>query len=152
MRIQIGEKAPDFELKNQEGKKIRLADLKGRSAVVLFFYPKDETPGCTKEACTFRDAYEEFKEGGAEVIGISSDSVDSHKNFASKYRIPFTLLSDDGGKVRKLFGVSSTWGLLPGRVTYLIDKEGVVRHIFSSQLQIGRHIREAKKMLAEVQR
>ncbi|MBI2083378.1 MAG: peroxiredoxin [Deltaproteobacteria bacterium] len=147
MAIQIGDSVPDFELKNQEGRKIRLADFKGRSAVVLFFYPKDETPGCTKEACTFRDAYEEFKGIGAEVIGVSSDSVDSHKNFASKYRLPFILLSDEGGKVRKLFGVSSTLGFLPGRVTYVIDPDGIVRHIFSSQFQVERHIQEAKKVL-----
>lgn len=146
MAIKVEDKAPDFELADQNGKPRRLSDFKGR-AVILFFYPKDETPGCTKEACAFRDAYEDFKDLGAEVIGVSSDSADSHQKFATRHRLPFLLLSDKGGEIRKRFGVPTTLGLLPGRVTYLIDKEGIIRHIFSSQFQIDRHVQEAKKIL-----
>src|SRR3989338_7689460 len=112
-KIKVGDTAPDFTLQNQEGKPVRLKDFLGKKNIVLYFYPKDETPGCTKEACAFRDSYEVFKEEGAEVIGISSDSADSHRRFASHHRLPFTLLSDEGGEVRKLYGVGSPLGLLP---------------------------------------
>jgi len=117
---------------------------------VLFFYPKDDTPGCTKEACAFRDDYEEFGKLDAEVVGISSDSVESHRSFARKHRLPFTLLSDEGGKVRKLYGVSNTLGLFPGRVTYVIDEQGVIKHVFSSQLGTKRHVEEALKILTSI--
>jgi thioredoxin-dependent peroxiredoxin len=119
----------------------------GTKPVVLFFYPKDDTPGCTKQACAFRDDYEEFGKLDAEVIGVSSDSVDSHGRFASKHDLPFTLLSDEGGKVRKLYGVKNSFGLFPGRVTYVIDEGGVVRHIFSSQLGVEKHVEEALQAL-----
>src|SRR5579859_3756801 len=132
-KVQVGDRAPDFTLSNQAGAEVRLNTLLGKSSIVLFFYPKDDTPGCTAEACSFRDSYEVFKEAGAEVIGISSDSVSSHGQFASKHRLPYMLLSDAKGVVRKQYGVPTTFGLLPGRVSYVIDKEGVVRHIFSSQ-------------------
>jgi len=118
--------------------------------VVLFFYPKDDTPGCTREACAFRDDYGEFGKLDAEVIGISSESVESHRSFAARHDLPFTLLSDEGGKVRKLYGVSNTLGLFPGRVTYVIDEEGVVRHIFSSQLGVEQHVEEALKALQSI--
>lgn len=142
-----GSLAPDFELTDDSGKQVRLSGFRGKSSVVVYFYPKDETPGCTKEACTFRDQFEVFKKAGAEVIGISSDSVESHKQFKAKYRLPFTLLSDVGGNVRKLYGVKSTFGILPGRVTFIIDKQGVVRKVFSSQLQAARHVDEALNAL-----
>ena len=147
MGIKIGDKAPDFSLPDQTGKMVRLKDFQGKKSVVLYFYPKDDTPGCTKESCTFRDHYEVFKEAGAEVIGISSDSTDSHQQFASKYRLPFLLLSDEGGKIRKLYGVGSTLGVLPGRVTYIIDKNGIIRHIFSSQFSPMKHVDEAMEFL-----
>jgi thioredoxin-dependent peroxiredoxin len=118
--------------------------------VVLFFYPKDDTPGCTKEACAFRDDYEEFGKLDAEVVGISSDSVESHRSFAKKHGLPFTLLSDEGGKVRKLYGVSNTLGLFLGRVTYVLDEQGVIRHVFSSQLGAKRHVEEALKILLSI--
>jgi peroxiredoxin Q/BCP len=140
--LRPGERAPDFTLPDADGNSVRLADFSGRP-VVLYFYPKDDTPGCTKEACTFRDQYEDFQAAGAAVIGVSSDSGASHRKFAAKHRLPFTLLSDRDGKVRKLFGVPSTLGLLPGRVTFVIDAGGVVRHAFSSQLDAARHVREA---------
>ena len=126
---------------------MRLRDYLGKKAVVLYFYPKDETPGCTKEACAFRDSYEVFRDAGAEVIGISSDDEESHSIFSVKYSLPFALLSDEDGKVRREFGVPSTMGVLPGRVTYVIDKEGIVRNIFSSQTDIDGHINETLKVL-----
>ena len=124
-----------------------LGDFIGNKPVVLFFYPKDDTPGCTKEACAFRERYEDIRELNAEVIGISSDSVESHRSFAAKHELPFTLLSDEGAKVRKLYGASSTFGLIPGRVTYVLDEEGVIRHIFSSQLGVVEHVEEALEAL-----
>lgn len=146
-KVEVGAQAPDFTLPDQKGQPVSLGEFKGRKAVVLYFYPRDNTPGCTAEACAFRDSYEVFKDAGAEVVGISSDSADSHEGFAARYKLPFVLLSDTGGKVRKLYGVSSTLGLLPGRVTYVIDKEGVVRHVFNSQFAATKHVEEALKIL-----
>jgi thioredoxin-dependent peroxiredoxin len=146
-KVAVGMLAPDFTLPSQTGEPVRLHDLLQTHAVVLYFYPKDETPGCTAEACSFRDSYEVFKEAGAEVVGLSSDSVKSHQGFASHHQLPFTLLSDEGGKVRSLYGARSVLGLLPGRVTYVIDRSGVVRHVFSSQLNAQRHIQEALSAL-----
>ncbi len=142
-RVQVGDPAPDFTLPAQSGEMVRLHDLVGTKAIVLYFYPKDETPGCTKEACSFRDSYDVFKEAGAEVIGISSDSQQSHQQFATRHRLLFLLLSDRDGAVRKRYGVPATFGLLPGRVTYVIDRQGIVRHIFSSQFTPEKHITEA---------
>jgi thioredoxin-dependent peroxiredoxin len=142
-KLQIGDTVPAFTLPTQTGETVNLQDFIGKSAIVLYFYPKDETAGCTAEACSFRDSYEIFKDAGAEVIGISSDSVETHQKFAKKNRLPFTLLSDKGGAVRKLFGVPTTFGLIPGRVTYIIDKKGIVRNIFSSQFTPEKHITEA---------
>jgi peroxiredoxin Q/BCP len=150
MKINVGDSAPDFTLPSQSRGMVSLEDFRGKKAIVLYFYPKDDTPGCTVESCTFRDNYEVFQEVGAEVIGISSDSQDSHQKFASKFKLPFLLLSDEGGKVRKLYGVSSTMGLLPGRVTYVIDKNGIVRNIFSSQFSPKKHIAAALKTLEEI--
>jgi peroxiredoxin Q/BCP len=129
---------------------VSLRDFLGKKPVILYFYPKDDTPGCTKEACAFRERHEDFRELNAEVIGISSDPVESHRSFAAKHELPFTLLSDEGGKVRKLYGASSTFGLVPGRVTYVLDEEGVVRHIFSSQLGVEEHVEEALEALRSI--
>lgn len=150
-KAQVGELAPDFTLPDQEGKEVRLSDLLGKKTIVLYFYPKDDTPGCTTEACSFRDSYEVFKDAGAEVIGVSSDTVDSHQRFATKHRLPYILLSDVGGTLRKQYGVPATFGLLPGRVTYIIDKQGIVRHIFSSQFTPQKHITEALNMLQSME-
>lgn len=146
-QMEVGDYAPDFVLKDQHGDLIRLSDYKNKNNVVLFFYPKDDSPGCTAEACSFRDSYEDFKNSGAEVIGISSDDSTSHFKFAAKHRLPYTLLSDTGGKVRKLFGVPNSFIFLPGRVTYIIDKKGIIKHIFNSQLNFNKHVEEAMKML-----
>jgi len=148
--VEVGDPAPDFTLPAQSGEQVRLSDVWKRGPVVLYFYPKDETPGCTTEACTFRDSYEAFKEAGAEVVGVSSDSVTSHETFASKHRLPFILLADDGGRVRREYGVKATFGILPGRVTYVIDGEGVVRHVSSSQTGVQRHVHEALDALSEI--
>jgi peroxiredoxin Q/BCP len=119
--------------------------------VVLYFYPKDNTSGCTAEACAFRDSHEVFTEAGAEVIGVSSDSVDKHAGFAGKHNLPFTLLSDAGGKVRKAYGVPATFGVLPGRVTYVIDRDGTVRHVFSSMMNIDKHVNDALGVVRQLQ-
>jgi len=135
---------PEFELLNQNNERIRSADLVGKSALVIYFYPKDDTSGCTAEACAFRDQFEAFADAGARVFGVSADSVESHKQFAEKHRLSFDLLSDPGNKIRKQFGVPrSMFGLLPGRVTYIFNKEGKLIHQFSSQLKAEKHITEA---------
>jgi len=131
---------------------VTLSEFLGKKNVVLYFYPKDETPGCTREACSFRDSYEELTNLGAEVLGVSAQSVESHKSFATHHGLPFILLSDEGNKVRKLYGVPSSLGLLPGRVTYIIDKKGIVRHIFNSQTQTQRHVEEAKNELKKLEK
>ena len=150
MKVNIGDRAPDFTLPSQRGENVALGQFLGKKNVVLYFYPKDESPGCTREACTFRDSYELFTDLGAEVIGVSADSVESHKAFAEHHNLPFTLLSDVDNAVRKLYGVASTLGIIPGRVTFIIDKKGVVRHVFSSQLQPEKHIEEAREVLRKL--
>ena len=139
----VGERAPDFELRDQNGAAVHSAGLRRQGPVVIFFYPKDDTTGCTKEACRFRDDFARFRHTGAQIVGISSDSVESHQRFAAKYALPYTLLSDPGGRVRKLYGASSFFGLMPGRVTFVIDREGIVRHVFSSQTKFEEHADEA---------
>jgi len=150
--IKVGDRAPDFALPDRGGKTVRLSDYRGKRPVVLYFYPKDDTPGCTKESCAFRDQYQDFQDAGAEVIGVSSDNAASHEKFASKYRLPFVLLSDGGGAVRKQYGVPATLGLLPGRVSYVIDADGVVRHVFNSQFQATQHVAEALQALRAIGR
>ena len=147
-KVRAGDIAPDFILPDQAGKPVRLRDLLGDKTVVLYFYPKDETPGCVLEARAFRDSYAEFTAQGAEVVGVSSDSVKSHRRFIERHALPFRLLSDRDSAVRDLYGVERTLGVLPGRVTYVIDKAGVVRQVYSSQLLPTRHSREALSVLA----
>jgi len=149
--IRAGDKAPDFTLSSQSGEQVRLRDRLGQRVVVLYFYPKDDTRGCTAEACAFRDSYEVFTDAGADVIGISSDSVASHAAFADKHKLPFTLLSDKGGHVRKSYGVPAVLGLVPGRVTYVIDRKGTVRHVFNSMTNIGQHISDALRVVRKLQ-
>ena len=149
-KVSVGDIAPAFSLHSQSGESVDLKTLIGKSGLVLYFYPKDNTPGCTTEARAFRDSYEAFRDMGAEVVGVSSDSVDSHRDFSAKCGLPFTILSDDGGRVRRQYGVPSSMGVIPGRVTYIIDAKGVVRHIFSSQMNPAKHIEEALKVLKEI--
>jgi thioredoxin-dependent peroxiredoxin len=149
--IGVGDKAPDFTLPAQSGEQVRLGDRLGERVVVLYFYPKDNTPGCTAEACAFRDSHEVFTDAGAEVIGISSDPVDKHAAFAGRHNLPFTLLSDRGGQVRKRYGVPAVLGLLPGRVTYVIDRQGTVRHVFNSMTNIDQHVAAALEEVRQLQ-
>ena len=150
MAIKAGDMAPNFTLQSQTGASVTLSDFRGKKAVVLYFYPKDNTPGCTAESCTFRDRFQEFQDLGAEVIGISDDSPASHQAFASQYNLPFTLVSDSGSSVRKIYGVPATLGLIPGRVTYVIDKNGTVRHVFDSQFNPKKHVDKALVILREL--
>jgi peroxiredoxin Q/BCP len=142
--IKIGDVAPDFTLPDQDGKPLTLSSLRGK-VVVLYFYPKDFTSGCTKEACHFRDAYEDFTEAGAVVIGVSGDSQESHRKFRDTNLLPFSLLSDQKGEAKKLYGVSGH--LLPARITFVIDKAGVVRNVFNSKIDMKAHVDEAMKVL-----
>jgi peroxiredoxin Q/BCP len=147
-KIEVGSIVPQFTLKDQNGNLFAIDSVLGKKNLVIYFYPKDESPGCTKEACYFRDQFEVFKEVNALIIGISGQSVESHKKFAEKYRLSYTLLSDEGNKIRKLFGVPTNFlGLLPGRVTYVIDKNGKVVFVFDSQTQTKRHVDDALKIL-----
>ncbi|GJP62875.1 hypothetical protein CLOP_g19947 [Closterium sp. NIES-67] len=147
-KVSVGDEAPPLQLTDQNGRVFDLAKVKGKKNVVLYFYPADDTPGCTKQACSFRDSFEEFRKLGAEVVGISGDSPESHKLFAEKYSLPFTLLSDEGNAVRKEWGVpSDLFGVLPGRQTYVIDKKGVVQLIFNNQFQPEKHIAETIAVL-----
>ena len=145
--VRVGDTAPDFTLPDQRGQLVRLHEVTDKKNVALYFYPKDATPGCTAEARAFRDAYDAFTEADTEVIGISSDSVKSHERFAANERLPFRLLSDRDGAVRELYGVERTLGILPGRVTYVIGRGGVVRHVYSSQLRATQHSREALRAI-----
>ncbi len=150
-KIEIGSPIPAFTLNDQNGALFDINSVLGKKNLVIYFYPKDDSPGCTKEACYFRDQFEVFKDADAEIIGISGQSVESHKAFAEKYRLTYTLLSDEGNKIRKLFGVPTNFfGLLPGRVTYIVDKTGNVIYIFDSQINATQHVDEALKILKEI--
>src|SRR5580658_880987 len=144
---QPGTMAPDFELPDAGGKLIRLSQYRGTNAVVMYFYPKDDTGVCTKQACGFRDNFARFQAAGAVILGISDDSSESHLSFSAKYSLPFPLLSDKGGRVRKLYGVRKKFGLLPGRATFVIDREGVVRMAYSALFESDKHVRAALSAL-----
>jgi len=149
-KIEIGSRAPEFSLPDQHGRRVNLTDYLGRTNLVVYFYPKDESFGCTKEACSFRDNYEVFKEAGAEVIGISSDDISSHQAFAANHKLPFILLSDKDKSVAEKYGVGKSLGILPGRVTFVIDRQGIIRMMFSSQLNFEKHISEALETLKQI--
>lgn len=146
--VRVGDTVPGFSLPDQFGNAVDIMEFIGKKKIVLFFYPRDESYGCTKEACYFRDLSRTFEEINAVILGISGQSVESHRNFAELNRLDYPLLSDEGDRVRKLFGVPSTFfGLMPGRVTYIIDLKGIVVHIFNSQSQPTRHVDEALRIL-----
>jgi peroxiredoxin Q/BCP len=146
--IKTGSRIPEFKLKDQNGNLFDIKSVLGKKNLVIYFYPKDDTPGCTAQACSFRDQFEVFEETDAVIIGISGQSVESHKEFAIKHRLSFTLLSDEGNKIRKQFGVpTNLLGLLPGRVTYIADKTGKVIYVFNSQMQATKHVDEALRIL-----
>jgi peroxiredoxin Q/BCP len=144
--IQISDKCPDFQLPDATGKMIQISELIGKKKLVIYFYPKDDTPGCTKEACSFRDSYEDFKNFDCEVIGISSDDEQKHAAFASRHKLPFILLSDKDKVARKLFGVPNSFIFLPGRQTYVVDQNGIIRLIFNS-VSSSIHIEKALQVL-----
>jgi peroxiredoxin Q/BCP len=162
--IKVGDRAPDFELTAVVGedgpgvgneapvktRKIRLSDYVGKKNVVLFFYPKDETAGCTVEACSFRDSHQDFVDAGAEVIGISSDSVDSHARFAARHHLPMLLLSDPSGAIAARYGIRKALGFIPGRVTFLVDRSGIVRHVTDGRLRLRGHASEALATLKQL--
>lgn len=151
MELKVGDKIPNFKAKDTNGNDFDSQEIIGQKPLVIYFYPKDNTPGCTVQACSFRDQYEDFKDLGAEVIGISSDSVASHQKFTQQYRLPFILLSDSDKKLRKLFGVpSNLFGLLPGRVTYVADKTGTVIMIFNS-MKAKNHIPKALEAIRKLE-
>lgn len=141
--LRVGDAAPPIEATTHQGLQLNLQKLLEDGPVVLYFYPRDETPGCTAQACAFRDAYEDFVDAGAQVIGVSSDGADSHRGFADRHGLPFPLISDTDGSLRQAFGVSRTFGLLPGRVTYVVGQDGIIHHVFSSQLRPDQHIPQA---------
>jgi peroxiredoxin Q/BCP len=144
MALLVGSRAPDFALRSQRGELVRLSEVTRDRFVVLYFYPRDETPGCTVEACSFRDSYTLFRDAGAEVIGISTDPVERHEAFAKNHELGFILLSDPDGSVRRQFEVADTIPfLIPGRETFVIDRQGIIRHRFSTQLRPAAHVREA---------
>lgn len=149
-RIVVGDVIPDWVLQDHRGVDTRLSDLYGPTHLVLFFYPKDNTMGCTAEVCAFRDQYEIFLEAGAVVVGVSSDSVESHAGFALRQRLPFPLLSDRGGELRRAMGVPKALGLLAGRVTYIVERGGIVRHIFVSNIDVTRHVRDALAVIHDL--
>jgi len=145
--IAIGDRAPDFCLPVLRGGEIKLSDFAGKKNVVLFFYPKDESAGCTVEACSFRDAYEDFVAAGAEVVGVSSDSLAAHQSFASRHQLPMQLCTDARGEVRARYGIKPTLGVIAGRETFIIDKQGIVRHVFRSQIRVKQHVKESLEVL-----
>ncbi|WP_445725622.1 peroxiredoxin [Flavobacterium sp.] len=145
-KIEIGDLLPTFRLQDQNNNTVNSIDYIGKP-MVIYFYPKDDTPGCTKEACKFRDDFERFTDLGTVVIGISADSVESHKNFEQKYNLPFLLLADTNNEVRNLFGVPKNLFFIPGRVTYVIDKKGIVQYVFNSLLSAEKHIENALQKL-----
>jgi peroxiredoxin Q/BCP len=151
MELKVGDKIPNFKAKDTNGNDFDSQEIIGQKPLVIYFYPKDNTPGCTVQACSFRDQYEDFKDLGAEVIGISSDSIESHQKFTQQYRLPFILLSDTDKKIRKLFGVpSGLFGILPGRVTYVADKTGTIIMVFDSMMA-KRHIPKALEAIRKLQ-
>lgn len=143
MRPRVGDEAPAFSRPSHDGQTIEIGKEDRPKVMVLYFYPADETYGCTKEACRFRDDYEDFVDAGAVVVGVSPDSLESHRSFAEHHRLPFALLSDADGSLRKLYGVGKTLGMVAGRVSFVIDRQGIVRHVFDSQLRVRQHVDEA---------
>ncbi|HTV74785.1 MAG TPA: peroxiredoxin [Candidatus Acidoferrales bacterium] len=148
--LAAGDRVPEFSLLDQDALPVTGDALLAAGPLVLYFYPKDETPGCTREACAFRDAYTDFADAGASVVGVSADDPVSHKRFAERHRLPFRLLSDPTGALAKSFGVKKTLGILPGRVTFVIDRSGIVRYAFSSQIAPERHVSEALRVLKDI--
>ena len=148
-KLQKGDQLPHFILNDENHQPVNIASIKGKY-LVLYFYPKDETPGCIKEAISFRDSFQELIDSGAVVYGVSNDKPSSHAKFKAKYQLPFSLLSDTAGELRKLLGVpSDLFGLLPGRVTYIFNPEGRLIEVYKSQLSPQQHVKEALKVIGK---
>jgi thioredoxin-dependent peroxiredoxin len=145
--LRVGDRVPDLTLSAHNGRVISLTKSPEPQTVVVFFYPADNTPICTAEACAFRDAYQDFVEAGAAVIGISGDSQTTHGAFARAQNLPYSLVADPDGSLRRAFGVPKGLGFLPGRVTYVIDRQGIVRHVFKSQFFGRKHMKEALRVV-----
>lgn len=151
MELKIGDEIPSFQLPDQKGELFDIDTIKGKKKMVIYFYPKDDTPGCTKEACSFRDSYQDFKDLDCEVIGISSDSEERHQKFAEKHNLPFILLSDSDKNVRKKFGVKGNlFGLIPGRETFVVDQNGKIVHKFNALFESEKHMEQAKEEIKKL--
>lgn len=151
--LRVGDLAPDFTAKTSDGSSLTLSDYRGRKNVVLYFYPKDFTPGCTAEACSFRDVYDDLAGSDAEVVGVSLDDEASHARFASSHGLKFPLVSDPGGEIARRYGAMGMLGGLLGtarRMTFVIDKEGRIRAVFRHEIRVGRHVEEARQVLASL--
>ncbi|MFP3205707.1 MAG: peroxiredoxin [Metallosphaera yellowstonensis] len=146
MKLKPGDTAPDFEAVDENGEKVKLSDFRGKF-VVLYFYPKDDTPGCRAEALSFKENWDEIVRRGAVVLGVSSDTPESHRAFKGKYDLPFRLLSDEGNRIRELYGAKGF--LIPARVTFVIGPDGRILHVYSSQMNPTSHVREALKFIPE---
>ncbi len=142
-RLAVGSDAPDFEVFSHEGSEVCLSELLQTGPVVLFFYPKDFTTGCTSQACSFRDAHDDFSNLGTTIVGISSDSNESHQKFARKYDLPFYLVSDEKKILHKKYQVGKSWGILPERVTFVIDTDRTIKNIFDSAVYVNKHSKNA---------
>lgn len=150
-KLEVGDKAPDFVRTDENGSPVHLADRYAQKVVVLFFYPADNSAGCTREACAFRDSYEDFQDAGAEVIGISGGSTEGKQKFVRNNRLPFTLLNDGDGAVREMYGIGrALLGLASARITYVIDREGVIRHKFESNFNMDAHANEALQIVRDL--
>lgn len=148
-KVKAGDTAPDFEGPTSNGTTLGLKDFLGKKRVVLYFYPKDDTPGCTNEACSFRDNFQAFENMSAEVIGVSLDSVESHKKFSEKYRLPFPLISDENKRIANAYGVLRETGTATNRVTFLIDKKGMIAKVFP-KIDVSKHTQEVVAALKEL--
>lgn len=152
MELKTGDEIPSVKLRDKEGKVFEVDKFKGSNPVVIYFYPRNFTPGCTTEACDFRDQYQDFKDLGAEVIAISSDSAESHTKFSKQYNLPFIFLSDENKEARKAFGVkSSLFGIVPGRETFVFDQKGILRMRYNN-LSASNHTSNALQKLRELAR
>lgn len=155
MKLESGDAAPDFTLPDQNGAPVHLADRIRQNVVVLFFYPKDNSAGCTMEACSFRDSYEDFKDAGADVIGISGGTTEGKQEFVQRNRLPFTLVTDADGAVAQAYGVAKGTGLsalAPPRITFVIDREGIVRLRFESRINMDAHVKESLRFVQSLVR
>lgn len=148
MALNVGDKAPDFEAVTDGDEKLRLSEVLKEREVILYFYPKDETPGCTAEACSFRDEWDTIKEMGAEVIGVSSDTAESHRKFKENHKLQFTLVSDRDKAIRTMYGVKGS--LFPPRTTFVISREGKIVHVYNSQMNAKHHVDEAVTALKKL--